>query len=739
MTDIHHQANNLLHHISIHGVPIELSTPNWTNDQRLAALLRGSHPSARAKQQFLRDELADMVAQRFWIVLPFELVRDLPSLRLSPMGVVPQRDRRDRVIVDYTFSHVNKDTQPLAPNSMQFGRAFDRLLHKIHHANRRFGPVYMSKADLADGFYRIPLRPADIPALAVAFPQYDHEPPLVALPMKLPMGWILSPPYFCAFTETAADLANKALRLHNTRPRPHHLSTIADNPTNASPPDQPSIPATWNRPPLTPHVATTPLAYVDIYVDDFLALAQGDANTLDHVRSTLYHAIDTIFRPLHPDDLPFQRKEPISEKKLHKGDGLWETRKVILGWIIDTQRETIELPPHRLARLHDILTDLCRKRRISLKSWQQNIGELQSMLLALPGGRGLFSTLYTCFADHATTTKRVRLIRPIHDALIDLQVLAQDLHARPTRIGEIVDTIPVAYGTADASGLGMGGVWLSPDPDFLPFIWRSPFPPKVQAQLWTDSNPTGTITNSDLELASQIAAQDILLQHCDCREHTISVFTDNMSARAWQRKGARATLGPAAYLLRLLSLHQRHFRYRSTFDYLPGPLNVMADDASRLLHYSDTELLTHFNNTYPQTTPWQLFTLRPEMLSSLITALYCRRSDPASYLPDLNRVTRRGFNGPSIVASWASLRAARTSGIHYYSSKCLPTVTAQAASHPVVTLSDLVPWKGPSAPWDRRWPCWGPQTPDSTNTDNPITFSNNNYVVTTDKIPLLLE
>ena len=35
---------------------------------------------------------------------------------------------------------------------------------------------------------------------------------MVAFPLVLPMGWVESPPQFCAVTETVADLANTVLR-----------------------------------------------------------------------------------------------------------------------------------------------------------------------------------------------------------------------------------------------------------------------------------------------------------------------------------------------------------------------------------------------------------------------------------------------------------------------------------------------------------------------------------------------
>ena len=71
-----------------------------------------------------------------------------------------------------------------------------------------------------------------------------------------------------------------------------------------------------------------PLAYVDVYVDDFIKMAQGWSNALK-VRRHTYHHIDSVFRP--NDELDVDRKSPISLKKLNKGDDFWSTEKVILG------------------------------------------------------------------------------------------------------------------------------------------------------------------------------------------------------------------------------------------------------------------------------------------------------------------------------------------------------------------------------------------------------------------------
>ena len=132
----------------------------------------------------------------------YSTMSHLPHLRLSPLGIVPQRDRCPRIIVNYTFYGFNEDALSLAPTeAMQFGRAFERVLRKIRRANRRYGPTYMIKVDIADGFYRLFVSASSVATLGVVFPKHHDEEPLIAFPFVLPMGWIGSPPFFCAFTD----------------------------------------------------------------------------------------------------------------------------------------------------------------------------------------------------------------------------------------------------------------------------------------------------------------------------------------------------------------------------------------------------------------------------------------------------------------------------------------------------------------------------------------------------------
>ena len=712
-TDDPHPALNLLKTFQRTGVPVVMSTAPWNSKRRTKHVRRGAHQSCKDHLGFIRTEMLNFVEKGYWMVLPYRLVRDLPQLRLSPLGVVPQRERRPRLIVDYTFNGVNDDTVKLMPaEAMQFGRALERILYAIHHANPHHGPVYVAKTDLSDGFYRVPLSTSGVPKLGVILPRFPNEEQLVAFPLVLPMGWVESPPAFCAATETVADLANN-LSTRSHLPK-HPLEDVAGTSPEVVPTltqcDLPrSRSATKHRPPrsvLRPF--RRPLALHDIYVDDFISLVQGSTPRRQRHMRGLLHSVDRVFRPIDAQDSPHRQPVP-SITKFQKGDGSMQTVKGVLGWILDTVRGTLELPPHRRQRLMDIFEEVKGKTRMAVSKWHKILGELRSMAVGVPGSKGLFSTLQT--ALQFTEAHRIRVTPEMHDQLADFELLANDLGRRPTAIAELVPDHPVAIGPHDASGRGMGGAWLpaTTHSNLSPLLWRAQFPESIQRDLVSDSNPTGSINNSQLELAGNIAHQDVLAQHVDCSGRTIVPLGDNIAQVSWQHKGSVTTTGPTAYLLRLNSLHQRHFRYLAKPDYIPGPLNLMADDLSRLWELSDSQLLSYFNLRYPQDQPWTAATLRPAMLSSLTSALQKQRVKPASLLNEPPKKMVIGESGSAFAKPLVLAPTSKTSPSSFLFSKFLRSDSAKAPSRPPGNLSQLGAWKTTYAPSVRRSPAWGPR------------------------------
>ena len=72
--------------------------------------------------------------------------------------------------------------------------------------------------------------PEDVPSLGVCLPPGPDGKNLVAFPLVLLMGWVESPPQFCAVTDTVEDLANTALREKTQRLRtPHQLDQVSES------------------------------------------------------------------------------------------------------------------------------------------------------------------------------------------------------------------------------------------------------------------------------------------------------------------------------------------------------------------------------------------------------------------------------------------------------------------------------------------------------------------------------
>ena len=223
LSEVEHPARRLLQQYKHHGAPVMLMTGECLEGEHLAALKQGPHKSATKHAPFLRNEFTSMVEKGQWVVRPYSVAKRLPGLRLSPPGVKAEQDRRPLWLGDYNYFKTNAKILTVSClSSMQYGRASDRLLCEIVFANPDLGPVYLLKADVSAGFYRLGLRPEDAPKLGLILPNGADEEPMMATPLKLPMCWKTSPPLFCMTTETVAGLSNESIQYHQPF-RPHKL------------------------------------------------------------------------------------------------------------------------------------------------------------------------------------------------------------------------------------------------------------------------------------------------------------------------------------------------------------------------------------------------------------------------------------------------------------------------------------------------------------------------------------
>merc|ERR1711923_298413 len=115
LANVTHTAFPALKQYRDRGVPVRLSTEPWTAERLEAALARGAHPSCDKATGNLCKEFVDMINKGQFVVIPAKVAKKLRGIRVSPMGVVPQVGRRDRMVVDPSWSGVNAETQPVVP------------------------------------------------------------------------------------------------------------------------------------------------------------------------------------------------------------------------------------------------------------------------------------------------------------------------------------------------------------------------------------------------------------------------------------------------------------------------------------------------------------------------------------------------------------------------------------------------------------------------------------------------
>jgi hypothetical protein len=99
-----------------------------------------------------------------------------------------------------------------------------------------------------------------------------------------------------------------------------------------------------------------------VYVDAFIGIVQASTHHRRHANRVLLQSLDEVLHRLDYSNNP-HRQEHTSLKKMLKGDATWATRKIILGWQLDTVDMTIQLPAHRFVRIFELLDSFAPLQR----------------------------------------------------------------------------------------------------------------------------------------------------------------------------------------------------------------------------------------------------------------------------------------------------------------------------------------------------------------------------------------
>ncbi len=126
------------------------------------------------------------------------------------------------------------------------------------------------------------------------------------VPTSLQIGWEESPPYFCAASETAHDL----------------VVDYIETPTGSLPSHKLENWAIANKPEISPSAGGTALRFIiEVYVNDFIAaIIPTTPEEIEHVARGVLHGIHDVFPACNDGE-----RDPVSAKKLRKGDGTFAT------------------------------------------------------------------------------------------------------------------------------------------------------------------------------------------------------------------------------------------------------------------------------------------------------------------------------------------------------------------------------------------------------------------------------
>ena len=131
MSNLHqldHLAAKLLSTNASIDILVLLTTAPWSLERKNTAIAQGNHPSTHSFLDFIQEEMLDIHKKGIFVMLPYHLIHHHPALCILPLGCVPLRERRPRIITTQ-FSNVNPTTHRLAlKSSMQWGRTLQRVL-----------------------------------------------------------------------------------------------------------------------------------------------------------------------------------------------------------------------------------------------------------------------------------------------------------------------------------------------------------------------------------------------------------------------------------------------------------------------------------------------------------------------------------------------------------------------------------------------------------------------------------
>jgi hypothetical protein len=220
----------------------------------------------------------------------------------------------------------------------QLGHALTQIIHAFAEVEDD-ARIFMAKWDIKDGFWQMDAEEGAEWNFSYVLPQHPGQPSYLLVPTLLQMGWVESPPFFCAASEMARNVAQDYCETkRGTLPDHKFTNYVIGNKAYDEL--------------LEKYDKENSFRYLfKVYVDDFISLViPSSREQLCHVSTGTMNGIHDVF-PANKCD----SNDPISEKKLLQLDGEYSTTKTIFGFEFDGDHKTLWLEETKRAHLLMVL------------------------------------------------------------------------------------------------------------------------------------------------------------------------------------------------------------------------------------------------------------------------------------------------------------------------------------------------------------------------------------------------
>ena len=694
---LHHPAAAILTQYATLGCPTQTGKP-WSIDEMEAAIQRGPHASSlvegAAEQLWLEVEEKVQKGQARLVTWD-DIKHDPPEqLKISPIAMIPHKSRQFRAILDLSFPvklrdgtivpSVNEGTTKTAPRGAidQIGHSLQRIIHAFAAADHD-AKIFMAKWDIKDGFWRLDCEQGEEWNFAYVLPPRPGLPTQLVIPTSLQMGWIESPPYFCAASETARDVAEQYMQLPIGSLQPHKFLPLTELVNDIN--DLPQY-----------HADNDWRFMLEVYMDDYIGLAIPTSRAqLQHYANSIMYGIHDIFPPSADDD-----EDPISLKKLRKKDGSWALVKDILGLTFNGDDKTVWLENDKRDAILTVINGWIRHGAqrnfgIPFHEFRSIISKIRHAFITIPAGRGLMSP-FNRILRLAPTLVYLHKNDELLTALIDCRTFLRDSVGNPTKCSRLVTGWPDYIGVKDASSHGVGGIIIGENKAAHPTVFRMPWPSDITAAVISDNNPTGTLTNSDLEMAGLLLLWLAMEEVCSGLEGAhVALFSDNSPTVHWVQRMAARHSTVAMQLIRALALRLQLTQASPlTPLHISGIHNAMTDIPSRSFGSekkwfceTDEDLRSLFNASFPlpMQASWNVFQPSNVICTRVISVLRTKVSTTDEWRRLPKRGSLLGTIGQPMSNLWDWTLYYRT---HHTHSKSEPSQASPADYEQDTTAGD---------------------------------------------------